>query len=546
MSSSVGLLQRMMRDPHNEGLILEAGALLRSNPREFIQAAQTLLPFPQEATSSSKDGTWSNCIGNQVCTPAAILRPSSLQDLLDAVTQARGKRTVRAVGSGHSYSDVAVTDGLLLDPHGMNQVLQLDASVLKDPSAARTLFPVQSGITIANLNHALDSVGLALINMGAYDAQTLAGAISTGTHGTGAALGPIASCVRSLVLVTESGIVYQLEPRNGISDPVKFAARYPGIILKQDDDWFQSNVVAMGCMGLIYAYTLEVMPAYHLVENRTLTTWEKLKPQLLDAPPGQLPSLITAHRHFEIDVNPYAVEGAHTCVVVTRALHTGPTSGSRGFSNWISGLLAQIPLIEETLVSLINAFPHMVPHLVDTALETLKDSNYIDKSYKVLNLGAANEASAYAIELSFDATRFVASIDQLLALFAEYAKAHNWYQSGPIGIRFTAPAQAYLAPQYGRVTCMAELDMLNGTRNGMNLLKAIEQLMCAEKDVRVHWGLELDTLQGGQIPMMYPQYAQWLSVYRQLNSTGMFDNSFTTRLGISMGSAATGQAKRTA
>lgn len=546
MLPSAELLQRMMTDPHDEALIDEAGVLLRSNPGEFVQAAQQVLPLPSEAASSAQDGTWRNCIGNQVCTPATILRPTSLQDLIDAVTQARGARTVRAVGSGHSFSDVAVTDGVLLDPHGMNQVLQLDASVLADPSDARKLFSVQSGITIAQLNQELDAVGLALINMGAYDAQTLAGAISTGTHGTGASLGPIASCVRSLVLVTESGTVYQIEPTHGISDPVKFAARYPDIILKQDDDWFQSNVVAMGCMGLIYAYTLEVMPAYYLVENRTLTTWEKLKPQLRDAPPGQLPSLITAHRHFEIDVNPYAVDGEHTCVVVTRDLHTGPALGSRGISNWVSGLLARMPSVQETLVSCINAFPHMIPHLVDMALETMNDSDYIAKSYEVLNLGATNDASAYAIELSFDAARFVDSIDQLLGLFAEYAKSHNWYQTGPIGIRFIAPAQAYLAPQYGRVTCMAEMDMLNGTKNGMNLLKAIEQLMCAEQDVRVHWGLELDTLQGGQIPMMYPQYPRWLSVYRQLNSTGMFDNSFTERLGISMAPAASAQTKRSA
>lgn len=546
MSSSVELLQRVMREPQNEAHLREAGALLRTNPHEFVQAARTVLPLAPRAKASSMAETWSNCIGNQVCKPAAILRPTSLQDLLDAVNQARGKQTVRAVGSGHSFSDVAITDGLLLDPHGMNQVLQLDTSVLKDPSSAATLFSVQSGITIAQLNQALDHAGLALINMGAYDAQTLAGAISTGTHGTGASLGPIASCVRSLVLVSENGTVYQIEPSNGISDPVKFAARYPGIILKQDDDWFQSNVVAMGCMGLIYAYTLEVMPAYYLLENRTITTWEQLKPQLLDAPPGQLPSIITAHRHFEIDVNPYAVDGAHKCVVVTRDIHSGPASGSRGFSNWLSGVLAQIPLVEDALVALINHIPSLVPHVVDMALDSLKDSNYLDKSYKVLNLGAANEASAYAIELSFDAARFVDSIDQLLALFADNAKAHGWYQSGPIGIRFVAPAQAYLAPQYGRITCMAEMDMLTGTQHGMELLRSIEKVMCAEKDVRIHWGLELDTLQGAQIPMMYSQYERWLSVYRQLNSTGMFDNSFTTRMGISTSAETAEQTRRTA
>jgi hypothetical protein len=352
--------------------------------------------------------------------------------------------------------------------------------------------------------------------------------------------------VASLVLVSERGTVYQIEPTNGITDPVKFAARYPEIILKQDDDWFQSNVVAMGCMGLIYSYTLQVMPAYYLLENRTVTTWEALKPQLLSAPPGQLPAIITAHRHFEIDVNPYAVDGVHKCVVTTRDIHSGPASGSRGFSNWLSGILAHMSLVQEGLVWLLNHIPSLTPHVVDMALDTLKDSNYINKSYKVLNLGAVNDAAAYAIELSFDAASFVASIDQLLTLLANNAKAYDWYQTGPIGIRFIAPAQAYLAPQYGRTTCMAELDVVNGTRNGIPLLDSIQKVMCAESGVRVHWGLDLDTLQGSQVPAMYPQYPQWLAVYRQLNSTGMFDNHFTTRMGISVTPEASGQATQSA
>jgi FAD/FMN-containing dehydrogenase len=133
----------------------------------------------------------------------------------------------------------------------MNQVLKVNASLLRDPLKQSSLFEVQSGITIKDLNLALDEAGKALINMGAYDGQTLAGAISTGTHGKGIMLGPMASNVRSLVIVSETGDVYQYEPSNGITDQDKFATdtSKAGIILKQDDDFFQSVVVSMGCMG---------------------------------------------------------------------------------------------------------------------------------------------------------------------------------------------------------------------------------------------------------------------------------------------------------
>lgn len=536
MSDIADLLQRLTQTPHDEELLKEAGASLREDPVRFAQAAQALLPVQlEDAAAVPHQGSWSNCIGNQVCRPAAIQRPTSLNELVDAVRQAASHgQTVRAVGSGHSYSDVAITEGLLLDPHGMSKPLPIDSSVLKDPSAVDSLFSVESGITLRELNRVLGDKGRALINMGAYDAQTLAGALSTSTHGTGAGLGPLPSFVRSLLLVSEDGTVYQIEPTDGITDRAKFEARYPHIVLKQDDDWFHSNVVAMGCMGLIYAYTLKVTDSYFLCENRTATTWEALKPQLLNHEPGQLPSIITTPRHFEIDVNPYAVDGAHKCIVTTRDICPGPASGSRGISNWLAGVLARLPFVQKMLVAVLNHIPTLTPYVIDSGLDTLKDSNYIAKSYEVLDLGAVNEASAYAVELSFEAASFVESIDRLLELFATYAQSHDYYQTGPIGIRFVASAQALLAPQYGRETCMAELDMLNGTHNGKTLLDSIQKVMCAEQGVRVHWGLELDTLRGEQLPLMYPEFARWKSVYQQLNSKGMFNNSFTQRMNLSL------------
>jgi len=535
-SHNITLLQRLLGDPDNEELLRETASQLYANPVDFAEAAKAVIPLwphEQQKTLAGKN-TWENCIGNQICHPVQIVYPQSLQDLKDEVKQASAMKVpLRAVGSGHSFSDVAVTDGILLMPQSMNHVIAVDSSVLKDAPEASTLFSVQSGITIKKLNQELDTRGLALINMGAYDGQTLAGAICTGTHGTGAGLGNIASSVRSLVIVSETGIVYQIEPSAGITDPAKFVAKHQDIVLKQDDDWFQSIIVAMGCMGIIYSYTLQVMPAYYLLENRQLGSWEAIKPSLVPPSPGQLPSIITQHRYFEIDVNPYAINGIHKCIITTRDIHAGPPSGSRGASNWLSGLVATFPLLSKTLVGFLNLTPKLIPSIVNSALTSLADSNYVDKSYKVLNLGEVNEIKSYAIEFSFDGPNFVQSIDKLLNLIDQAGKEHGWYQTGPIGIRFVQAADGYLSPQYGRVTCTAECDMLDGIHSGQNLLRYIEKTVLGDPGVRIHWGLELDTVEGKEVSEMYPKYPQWLAVYQQLNTTGMFNNRFTDRIGIS-------------
>lgn len=285
----------------------------------------------------------------------------------------------------------------------MKKVLPVDASLLLDPSKASNLFSAESGKMIERLNDELDKRSLALAHMGAYDGQTLAGAISTGTHGTGISLGPIASSVRSLVLVSGTRAIYQIELSNGITDLVKFAKANPDMVLKQDDDWFHSSVIAMGCMGLIYSYTLEIMPGYFLEESCVLDTWEGLTTRVGDDTLSK--SLANPKvRHFEVDINPYAIGGYHACIKVIRKEHDLPTEGSRGIENWISGILASCPVADWAVVHFLNWFPSICPTMISSALKTLVDSGYVDKSYKFMNIGVVDNVKAMALELGFDAT----------------------------------------------------------------------------------------------------------------------------------------------
>ena len=293
-------------------------------------------------------------------------------------------------------------------------------------------------------------------------------------------------------------------------------------------------------MGLIYAYILEVEEAYLLKEIRTSHTWEDMKTQLVFTS-DQLPPLLTSTRHVEIDINPYVVEssgtgkGGHFCILTKRWKHDPPPFESRGVGGFISGLLAKFKFFQWLLVKLFNATPSVIPKFIKMGLDSLVHQGYVDKSYNVLNLGSVNDVRAIAVEFAFDIKDTVSKIDQLLDIISSYKTrdGKGWWMTGPIGVRFVAAADAYLAPQYGRTTAMAELDMLCDVDHSTELLKEIESKMTVDPTVRVHWGLDLDGLTRAQVEKTYPKFNEWLTVHRMLNSSGMFNSPFTARLGIS-------------
>lgn len=536
--SSLEVLRRLQAHPKDHAILEEVASRLES-PEHQVWMRNAMVDL---FGSTHETNVWKNCIDEQVCHPVSILKPTTLEELVQAVKTGREKRLhVRAVGSGHSFSDVAPTDGILLDPHGMNKELPVEADSLKDPASAPSLIAVESGITIEALKTLLDKQGRALANMGAYDGQTLAGAISTGTHGTGITLGPLASLVRAITIVVSTGEVVQLEPTNGITDPQKFDSS-KGVQLRQDDAWFNTALVSFGCTGIIYSYVVSVVKSFYLKEVRTLSSWESLKSGLSAGAGSQV---LTSHRGYEIDINPYAVDGKHSAIQVIH--DDAPTAtasvGSRGIRSWLGGVLASLPWIQNILVWYLNTFPRQSPGIINSALETLETpdptTGYVDKSFEVMNIGAVDNVRAYALELSLpadDGPRLVASIDRLLAFLGDQAKTKKWYMAGPVALRFVAASEAFVAPQYGRPTCMVELDMLVGIESGKDLLKAVKKEMCTPgSGVRVHWGLDLDTVTGMDAKEWYPRWDEWVAAYEEMNGGGLFDNAATDRLGISVG-----------
>ena len=238
---------------------------------------------------------WRNHTGNQSIEPLRIYRPAALEELREIVrTAERDGATVRAVGSGHSWSDVALTTGYLLRPDRLNRPLEVTGDLVR----------VEAGMRLRELNRHLDDNGLALSNMGGYDAQTVAGVMSTSTHGSGIEFGPIADSVRSIDLVASGGRVIRIEREDGPTDA------FDGE-LRKDDDVFNAAAVGMGCMGVIYAAAIAVEPEYWLTEVRELSTWSQVREQIPDA--------LQANRHYEVYLNLYPREdGEHRCIACRR------------------------------------------------------------------------------------------------------------------------------------------------------------------------------------------------------------------------------------
>lgn len=209
--------------------------------------------------------TWQNWSGNITCTPEQIATPTNEADISALVMEARrAGRGVRVAGTGHSFTPLCATDGTLLSLDGMQGL------VAADPDArTATLW---AGTKIHQAGAPLLAAGLAMENMGDIDYQALAGAVGTGTHGTGQTLGNISTQVVGLRLVIASG------------DAIDCSATHEPAL-------FDAARVSFGALGVMTQITLRALPAYRLHER----TWVAAFDECVE----RMPALIRDNRHFE-------------------------------------------------------------------------------------------------------------------------------------------------------------------------------------------------------------------------------------------------------
>lgn len=194
------------------------------------------------------DLAWQNWAGNRRCQPSSIATPRSVQELQELVVRCSDHGTpLRPVGSGHSFAALVTTHGTIVDLSKITGLVGLDTA---QGTATAT---VRAGTRLSDFTRALGERGYALANQGDIDAQTVAGAVSTGTHGTGRAFGNLSSAVCQLKLVTSDGVLRSL-PVTGTDD-------------------LAAAALSLGLLGVITEVTLAVIPKYLLREETRALSW---------------------------------------------------------------------------------------------------------------------------------------------------------------------------------------------------------------------------------------------------------------------------------
>ncbi|MEV7006210.1 D-arabinono-1,4-lactone oxidase [Streptosporangium sp. NPDC051022] len=424
-----------------------------------------------------------NWAGNQSVTPAEVRMPSSTEEVARAVRDAaESGRRVRMVGTGHSFTGIALTDGLLLRPNALTGIREVgDGRV----TAA-------AGTPLSVLNEELDRMGLALANMGDITAQTLAGAVQTGTHGTGRQAGGLADQVLALELVLADGEVVTVSAdgtgkvRDGVTER----------------DLFDAARVGLGALGVVTAVTFRVEPSFLLHTVR--------QPMRLTEILGSLDALTSGNEHLDFFWLPHT----DTCLTKRNNRSTGPADPPGAFRHWLDNRFLENTLFG-ALCGVGARFPGAIPRINAVSAAALSTSAHTDTSYKVF----ATVRDVRFLEMEYALPR--EHLGQALRETRDLIERRGWKITFPIEVRVTPPSDAWLSTAYGRDSAYIACHVYRPTPNPA-YFEGVEEIMTGFGG-RPHWG-KLHTRDAAYLATVYPRFADFLALRDRLDPGRVFTN----------------------
>jgi L-gulono-1,4-lactone dehydrogenase len=432
--------------------------------------------------AATRAETWRNWAGDQTCAPATVERPRSRQELAEAVKRAaEAGRSVHVSGSGHSFTEAALAEDVMVRIEALNRVLDADA--------VSGLVKVEAGIVLADLNEALRQHGLAMENLGDIDRQTLAGAISTGTHGTGARLRNISAQVEAMEIVTADGELRALTA--GGSPEELLAAR-----------------ISIGALGAIYSVTLRCVPEFtlHRVDE----------PRPLAEVLSSFDELADSNDHFEFFVFPYTEKA-----LTLRRNRSERAPAPRGRARaWVSDVV-----VENTLGDLASRLgrrvPGLIPRLTRYAAAGMSQGERLDRSYRIF----ANERRIRFTEMEYGIPREHGP--EAVPRVLDWIRSNRYPVGFPIECRVVAPDDAMLSPSHERDTAYIAVHQYRGME-WRPYFEAVEAIM-NEYGGRPHWGKRhFQTHE--TLAERYPRWSDFAAVRDRLDPHRTFRNEYTDRV----------------
>jgi FAD-linked oxidoreductase len=425
---------------------------------------------------------WTNWSRNVTARPVRVERPRTTADVARAVQQAAAEGLpVKAVGAGHSFTPIATTDGVMV------HLDHLDAVLGHDPETGRVR--VQAGISLHDLNPQLQSLGLALPNLGDVDPQSIAGAISTGTHGTGGHLPGIAAAVVGVQLVLADGEVVEVDEQH---------------------PWFAAARVSLGALGIITELTLQCVPAFLLHAREEPMTL----PEVLDG----LDGFIEDNDHFELYWFP------HTEKALVKRNNRVPEDTARSpvgrFRGWLDDQLLS-NVVFEGLNRVAARRPSLIPRANRISGSALGAREYTDHSYEVF----VSPRSVRFRESEFAMPR--AALPDVIGELQRWFAAGHEQVSFPIEVRFAAPDDAWLSTGHDRPSCYVAVHQY--WRVDPTAYFAAAQDIFTAHEGRPHWG-KMHTLDATYFAEHYDAFDDFVTVRDDADPDRLFSNPYLDRV----------------
>jgi FAD-linked oxidoreductase len=428
------------------------------------------------------DVEWRNWTGDEACRPKEIVHPGSTEEIAAAVGRAaREGWRLRVAGAGHSFSDIACSEGMLLMLDRLQRVLDVDRGA--------GLMRVQGGISIARLNASLAEHGLALENLGDIDAQSIAGAISTATHGTGACLRNIPSQVAELTLVLGDGSTLVCSSEHEL-------------------EVFRAARVGLGALGVIAEVTLRCVPAFTLCGIDA--------PAPLDETLERFEQLWQGNEHFEFYVFPHC----DTALTRTNNRTERPPEPRGKVAEYANDVLLTNRTFE-MFCRIGRRVPSRIPEINRMVTRLAGSSKRIDRSDRIF----ASPRLVRFTEMEYALPR--EHTTEAVRRVLEVVEQRGFAVPFPIEVRTVASDDALLSTAYGRESGYVAVHMYRGMQ-WRPYFEAVEQIM-EGLDGRPHWGKRhfqtVETLRS-----RYPEWDSFQAVRARLDPGGLFANAWTDRV----------------
>ena len=428
---------------------------------------------------------WRSWSGLASAVPQEVYAPRSADDVVTAVrfVRARG-RTVKMVGTGHSFTPIAVADDVMLVPDELSGIVAVDRDAMTVTALAGTRLHV--------LNRGLADLGLTLHNMGDIAEQTVAGAISTGTHGSGGRVASLSAQVRGLELVTGTGEVLRVS-----------ADDHPGVL--------DVARLGLGALGILTAVTFAVEPLVVVRAHERPVSWDEAM--------ATLDELVARHDH----VDAYWYPHTGRLQVKTNDRLDVPVEEAEPLPRWRAwlddDLLANRAF--DRLVRLGAAWPATVAPINQVAARALTERTYSDLPHRVFT----TPRHVRFKEMEYAVPR-AAGLDALRAV-RRAVEASDWRIGFPVEIRFVPADDVPLSPAYEREVTYLAVHTPVGVDH-LPYFTGVEPIL-RDHAGRPHWG-KVHTLGAAELADLHPRFGDVVALRDRLDPHRVFANTHLRRV----------------